>query len=184
MTSAPMSCCYRKVDMTDRLRIAWKATLLAGVFANSVGLSLTACADGPDSAGRPVAVTPTPSPSASGNWHAREGVYYQRAWGVDIVGVKRVSSGYMLEFSYRVLDAGKAKYLSDKTARPYLLDEVSDARLSVPAMENIGELRQTAPPTVGRIYYVIFGNPGKLVKPGNRVSVVIGKFRVDGLVVK
>lgn len=171
--------------MTDRRSFGWKATLFAGALASSVGASVTAyAADGPASAETPMAVTPTPPPPPSGNWHAREGVYFQRAWGVDIVGVKRVSSGYMLEFSYRVLDADKAKYLSDKTARPYLVDEASDARLAVPAMENIGELRQTAPPTVGRIYYIIFGNPGKLVKPSSRVSVIIGKFRVDGLVVK
>lgn len=171
--------------MMDRLGRGWKATLFAGALAGSVGVSAAAYAtDGLPSAETPMAVTPTPPPSPSGSWHAREGVYFQRAWGVDIVGVKRVSSGYMLEFSYRVLDAGKAKYLSDKTARPYLVDEASDARLSVPAMENIGELRQTAPLTVGRIYYVIFGNPGKLVKPSSRVSVIIGKFRVDGLVVK
>jgi hypothetical protein len=162
--------------MLTTLHRLGRATLLAGVVAGGVGCCATA--SGADTA------TVAPAPVSSGNWHAREGVYFQRTWGVDIVGVKRVSSGYMLEFSYRVLDAAKAKGLSDKTARPYLVDEASGARLAVPAMENIGELRQTATPTVDRIYYIIFGNPGRLVKPGSRVSVLIGKFRVDGLVVK
>ena len=176
--------CY-KIGMTVRLSVGWKATLFAGVLASSVVFCAAAyAADGTPSAEMPPAPTPTPVPASSGNWHAREGVYFQRTWGVDIVGVKRVSSGYMLEFSFRVLDAAKAKGLSDKTARPYIIDEATDTRLAVPAMENIGELRQTAPPTEGRIYYIIFGNPGKLVKPGSRVSVIIGKFRVDGLVVK
>jgi hypothetical protein len=31
---------------------------------------------------------------------------------------------------------------------------------------------------------MFFANPGKLVKPGHHVSVEIGEFRADGLVVK
>jgi hypothetical protein len=50
-------------------------------------------------------------------------------------------------------------------------------------MENIGELRQTAAPLADRTYFVIFGNPGKLVAPGDRVSIVIGDFRADEIVV-
>ncbi len=122
-------------------------------------------------------------PGPSGDWHAREGVYFQRNWGVDIVGVRPVSSGYMLEFRYRVLDPKKAKALNNKKARPYLIDEATGIRLAVPSMENIGELRQVAAPEADRTYFMIFGNPGKLVKSGNRVSVVIGDFRVTGLTV-
>jgi len=127
------------------------------------------------------AITPTASASS---WAARYGEYYQRNWGVEIAGVRRVSSGYLLEFRYRVIDPEKAKPLTEKAARPYLHDEASGATLAVPALEKIGEVRQTAKPVADRVYYMIFGNPGQLVKPGNRVSVVIGKFRVDGLIVQ
>lgn len=54
----------------------------------------------------------------------------------------------------------------------------------VPTMDKIGKLRTINTPQVNRTYWMIFGNPGRLVKPGNRVSVVIGDFRVDGLVVE
>jgi hypothetical protein len=50
-------------------------------------------------------------------------------------------------------------------------------------MENVGELRQAFSPEPDRIYYMIFGNPGKLVKLGSRVSIVIGNFYIDGLMV-
>jgi hypothetical protein len=122
-------------------------------------------------------------PGPSGNWHDREGVYFQRNWGVDIVGVRPVSSGYMLEFRYRVLDPKKAQSLNNKKARPYVIDEATGIRLAVPSMENIGELRQVATPEANRTYFMIFGNPGKLVKSGSPVSVVIGDFRVNGLIV-
>jgi hypothetical protein len=118
------------------------------------------------------------------DWHAKEGMFYKRNWGVDIIGVKVVSSGWMLRFDYRVLDVKMAKPIFDKMAKPYLIDDGSGARLSVPNMENIGNLRQTPEPVANRIYYTIFGNPGKLVKRGSNVSVVIGNFRADGLTVE
>ena len=55
--------------------------------------------------------------------------------------------------------------------------------LSVPAMENVGELRTGAAPEADRTYFMIFGNPGRLVKSGSRVSVVAGALHIDGLIV-
>lgn len=127
-----------------------------------------------------------PAASAAGAqqaWHARSSDRYKRNWGIDIAGVRPVSSGYMLRLSYTVIDATRAAPLFDKRSRPYLLDSKSGARLAVPAMENIGELRQTATPLPGRTYFVIFGNPGKLVRSGDRVSIVIGDFRAEDVIV-
>lgn len=114
---------------------------------------------------------------------ARDSLYYKRNWGVEIVGVKPVSSGYMLSFKYRVLDPEKAKLLNDRQTRAFLRDEATGNVLSVPAMENVGELRTGATPVADRTYFMIFGNPGKLVKSGSRVSVVAGALHVDGLIV-
>jgi hypothetical protein len=131
------------------------------------------------------AAAPEPRSAAPGaaDWHARQGLYYKRNWGVEVIGVKPVSSGYMLAFRYRVLDPEKAKLLNDRKAKAYLIDEASGIRLAVPALENVGELRSGTAPEADRNYFMIFGNPGKLVKPGSRISVVVGNFRVDGLVV-
>ena len=116
-------------------------------------------------------------------WHARYSDRYKRNWGVDIAGVRHVSSGYMLRLSYTVVDVARAAPLFDKRSRPYLIDNKTGARLAVPAMENIGELRQTATPIPGRTYFVIFGNPGKLVQPGDRVNIVIGDFKAEDVIV-
>jgi hypothetical protein len=113
----------------------------------------------------------------------RSSLYFKRSWGIDIVGVHPVASGQMLAFRYRVLDETKAKALFDKTLKPYLIDEASGTRLAVPSMENVGDLRQDVTPEADRIYYMIFGNPGKLVKAGSRVSIVIGNFHIEGLTV-
>jgi hypothetical protein len=50
-------------------------------------------------------------------------------------------------------------------------------------MENIGELRAGTTPQTDRVYFMIFGNPGKLVQSGAKVTIVAGTFRIEGLVV-
>jgi len=150
--------------------------LLAGLLASSA-LAFTAVAQ--DSPGK-AAVTDAKLTI----WGPFQSTFYKRTWGVDIVGVKAVSSGYMLRFSYKVLDAKKASELNNKKVTPYLLDEASGTKLTVPSMEKVGQLRQSAPPKDGREYWVIFGNSSKLVKRGSRVNIVIGNFHVDGLTVQ
>jgi len=54
----------------------------------------------------------------------------------------------------------------------------------VPAMENIGELRQTKDAIAGREYFVMFGNGNRIVRRGGAVDVVIGNFHADGLIVE
>jgi len=110
--------------------------------------------------------------------------FYQLTWGVDILGVEVVSSGFMLRFSYRVLDANKAKVLNDKKLTPYLFDQATGAKLEIPAMEKVGQLRQTATPEDGRVYWMIFGNTDSIVKRGSRVGIKIGAFHAEGLVVQ
>jgi hypothetical protein len=114
--------------------------------------------------------------------HARD--YYQAAWGVDSLGVRTVESGQLIRFNYRVVNAEKAQALNDKKANPYLVGEASHVKLVVPSMEKVGQLRQSSTPEAGRSYWMVFSNKGGYVKPGDRVSVVIGTFRASGLVVQ
>jgi hypothetical protein len=165
-------------------------TLLAGLLAGALAISGAHAqeqkADAPPrvkASKRQPTPKPETKPETVASWQARHGLYFQRKWGVDIVGVRPVSSGYMLRFDYRVTDPAKAAALNDRKARPYLIDEATRTALAIPAMEKVGELRQVAPFEVNRTYFMIFGNPGKLVKRGSRVTIVVGNFRVEGLVV-
>ena len=141
--------------------------------------ALTVCTALPASA-----ADETPPGKAVREWRARNAALINRNWGIDIVGVKPVSSGYMLAFKYKILDATKARLLNERKQKAYLVDEASGTVLAVPAMENIGELRAATTPQVDRTYFMIFGNPGKTVKSGARVSVVVGALHVDGLIVE
>jgi hypothetical protein len=109
--------------------------------------------------------------------------YYGLVWGVDSLSVKWAESGEIIRFSYRVLDADKAKVLNDKKNEPSLVCPRAGVKLVVPSLEKVGQLRQSAPPEAGKAYWMAFSNKGRPVKRGDRVSIVIGKFRADGLVV-
>jgi hypothetical protein len=110
--------------------------------------------------------------------------YYRLLWGVDRLEAKPVSSGAMIRFSYRVVDAVKAKTINDKEAIPQMIDQRTHASLVIPEMEKIGKLRQTSTPEAGREYWMLFSNKGSLVHAGSRVDVRIGNFRAEGLIVR
>lgn len=174
--------------MGSRLIRSVGAALLAGFLAGTWFASRAHAQE--DQRGRRLAgarqraAEAKPKPASTASWHARHGLSLQRNWGIDIVAVRPVSSGYMLRFDYRVVDPVKAAALNDRKAKPYLIDEATGTGLAVPAMENIGELRQVSPLQVNRVYFMIFGNPGKLVKRGSRVTIVAGNFRAEGFVVE
>jgi hypothetical protein len=109
--------------------------------------------------------------------------YYSLIWGVDSLSVKWAEQGEIVRFSYRVLDPEKAKTLNKKELEPALIDPQAGVRLVVPALEQVGILRQSGTPEAGKVYWMAFSNSGRRVKRGDRVVIQIGEFRADGLVV-
>lgn len=105
-------------------------------------------------------------------------------WGVKVLGIKLSAGDYMLDFRYRVLDPEKAKPLFDRHHKPYLVDESTGAVFVVPEPPKVGALRSTRPPKADRNYFMIFANPGRYMKKGKMVTVVIGDFKAEHLVVE
>jgi hypothetical protein len=172
-----------------------KEMLLAGLLAGSIvvcGASARAGAQDVRSAKSQATPAAAPAPSTKPParrlvdvpYSARAEMYRARRFGVDHLRVRSISSGASLEFRYRVVDPDKAQLLTDKRAKPLMIDQATGYKLEVPTMEKIGELRQTATPEQGREYWMVFANRGKLVKPGQRVDVLIGSFRAEGLTVE
>ena len=177
--------------------------LVAGVNARSAAQNPPAPAQSSTSA--PASSAPAQSPQANQNPAApaakastgvvpyryrahpvakRAREYYALLWGVDSFSVKSTESGEIIRFSYRVLDADKAKMLNDKKNEPSLIDPQAGVRLVVPTLEKVGQLRQSTSPEAGKVYWMAFSNKGRYVKPGHHVNVVIGNFRADGLIVR
>jgi hypothetical protein len=139
----------------------------------------------PSASGAPRAVSPGSGKSpyrATSSRHATN--FYQAIWGVDSFSAKIVESGEMVRFSYRILDAQKAEPLNDKKNEPAMLDERAHVKLVIPTLEKVGQLRQSGTPQEGKVYWMVFANKERYVKRGDRVSVVIGKFRVDSILVE
>jgi hypothetical protein len=108
----------------------------------------------------------------------------RRLWGIDDIHLRTTASGSLIRFSYRVIDADKAKILNSKKAAPYLIDDQNGLALQIPMLDQVGQLRQVATPQNGRAYWMAFSNKGRTVKPGSHVTVVIGTLRIDGLMVE
>ena len=108
-----------------------------------------------------------------------------RKWGIETLGVNLSAAGYMLDFRYRVTDPEKARLLMDGGAKPYLVDQATGARMRVPSPPKIGPLRQKPrKPIAGRTYFVLFANPGRYIKAGNKVTVVMGDCQLENLFVE
>jgi len=178
------------------------AVLLAGMAVSTLLTATALAQSSPGAAAQPDATAEQPAsgaakpgvatapgakalaPSAGVPRSQKAARYLALRYGVDHLQVRSLSSGASLEFRYRVLDAQKAKTLNDKRAAPYLIDWKTGAKLTVPTVEKIGVLRQTPTPEPGHEYWMVFANPGKLVRPGDRVDVVAGPVRLEGLIVE
>lgn len=130
---------------------------------------------------------PTTSPyHATGNPHSAT-YYYQAVWGVDKLVARVAASGSLVRFSYRVTDPKRAAVLADKHAKPAMYDPRSQRVLHIPVLEQVGALWQAGVEMKmekGKEYWMTFSNKGRPVKPGDRVTVVIGAFRAEGLMVE
>jgi hypothetical protein len=166
------------------------ATLLAAFLASSIVLSRSQAQSTQGTAKPSSAQSGQGSaPAAPVRYHPsrfskRASEYYGLIWGVDSLEVKWAESGEIIRFSYRVLDPVKAKALNDKKAEPSLIDPKAGVKLVVPSLEKVGQLRQSSTPEAGKSYWMAFSNKGRPVKRGDRVSVVIGPFKAEGLVVQ
>jgi len=173
--------------MTTTRPIARAALITVGALLGQL------CTTGVLAAAQPSAAASQTDPSAaqrktalrrSAGMSDRQRQYYVARWGVDKFKVSYTSSGNLIRFTYRVADPALAKPLADRDLTPYMLGLRSRALLHIPVMEKVGPLRQAMALESGKEYWMTFSNKGNLVRPGDRVNVMIGPFHADGLLVE
>ena len=112
----------------------------------------------------------------------------EKDWGIKFYGIRWTAEGYMLEMSFRVLDPSKAFPLLKQETKRYVLVEKSGAVLEVPFTDKLGSLKSSVRSSnmvkKDRNYMALFANPGKHVKPGDKVTLVIGNFMAENLIVQ
>jgi len=167
---------------TKRKLAAWilAGAVLSPVFAQSTATAPAAVT----TPARPAAAPGPPSRYQPNRFAGQAGRYYALFWGIESPSVKAAEAGELIRFTYHVLDPDKAKAINDKKNEAYLIFPDAKIRLSVPSLEKVGQLRQSSSPEAGKTYWMAFSNPGRRVKRGDRVNVVIGQFHADGLIVE
>jgi hypothetical protein len=105
--------------------------------------------------------------------------------GVEVVAVRLTAAGHMLDFRYRVTDPGKASALLNRKAKAHAIHLRTGEKLGVPRMARVGRLKSSA--AEGKrdtVYFLFFDTRGQPVKPGDRVTVVVGEHRFEDLAVQ
>jgi hypothetical protein len=105
--------------------------------------------------------------------------------GIEVVALRLAAGGYMLDFRYRAIEPERAVILFDRQTKPYLIHEGTGAKFLIPAPAKVGPLRQTSnQPVAGKVYFMMFANPGQYVKAGDQVTVVFGDYLIEHLTVE
>jgi hypothetical protein len=107
-------------------------------------------------------------------------------YGIRVEGLHLSAAGSMLDLRYRVLDAKKAAPILDRKQQPYLFDAARGAKLGVPDTPVLGQIRQTSRNNkilTDHTYFILFGNPGKALQRGDRVSLLLGQVKITELTV-
>ncbi len=102
--------------------------------------------------------------------------------GIQIVRLGLTGGGDMVDLRYIVLDLTKAQ--ASITVKPVKLkDDVTGMEAKVPDMPRVGALRVQKLSVTGKLYYVLFHNPGQRFTDGSKVTLLIGDKSYSGLLI-
>jgi len=105
--------------------------------------------------------------------------------GVRPISIQLSATDYILDFRYKVIDAEKAAGIINRKTKPYLIVEKTGVRLNVPQSYKVGPLRQSAQfAQSNRNYFMLFANPGRLVKAGDKVTLMAGDLKLEHMTVQ
>jgi hypothetical protein len=100
--------------------------------------------------------------------------------GVRLERVALSGEGGLIDVRYRVIDADKAQAVHAPENPPLVLDQRSGAIVNQLLMSHLHHGRAKE----GVRYYLIFYNPGDVIRRGGRVSIQLGGARVEGVTVR
>ena len=108
--------------------------------------------------------------------------------GVELVGIRLSGADFLIDVRYRVKDVAKAQALMERKVHPVLVNEATGDRYYVPQAPKLGQLRQSAtakqPVQLDKVYFMLFANPDRKLRSGEKVTLHAGESTVKGLVVQ
>lgn len=111
----------------------------------------------------------------------------EAGYGIRVDGLRLSAHGYILDFRYRVLNPEYAAPILDAKKTVYLVDEARGAKLGVPQSPVIGGMRQTSRNRVvytDRDYFILFVNPGRTVRTGDKLKLAVDGVKIAELTVQ
>jgi hypothetical protein len=166
--------------MADLVRVTTRRRWLAGAACGVAVLAhpLACAAD----AAAEVATPAATGAAVKGATRPLEGL------GVELMAVRLTASDFMIDLRYRVKDVGRAQALLEQKVRPVLVNVATGDRYYVPQAPKVGSLKQSAtakqPAIVDRIYFMLFANPDRRLKAGEKVTLYAGDSVVEDIVVQ
>jgi cytochrome c-type biogenesis protein CcmE len=100
--------------------------------------------------------------------------------GVKLVQVAVTGDGGLLDVRFQVVDPNTAADLHNAATPPAIVDEGTGIVASSLFMGH----EHHAPYEVGLTYYLIFEDPGNVIRRGSKVSVLLGDAQVEHVVVR
>ncbi len=147
-----------------------------GLIVMVLGLAVVFAGCGHDHGHEHEAAVPATSPVVAGPLDQ---------YGVEVKGLNLSAAGYMLDFRFMVVDPDKAAAIFGPEVENTVIDQQSGAKLIVPAPPKVGSMRQNKEtPRKDKTYFVMFANPGRFIKRGDKVTVVLGPMELKDVVVQ
>jgi hypothetical protein len=105
--------------------------------------------------------------------------------GIELVGLELTAENYLVGLRYRVIDPGKSRTLVEHNVHPVLVNESTGERYYVPQMRAPRSPQQKRPlskahrPPVqaqpGKTYVILFANPDRKLRAGEKVTLYAGE---------
>lgn len=103
----------------------------------------------------------------------------EERYGIRITMLAVTAGGGAVDFRFQVVDPDKASvYLHGTEDLPVLIVEGSGARIEAPNHAH------TTAYQYGIVYYMLYGNPRSVIRPGTKVTAVLGDLRLRHIVVR
>ncbi len=108
----------------------------------------------------------------------------ENEWGIELVRLGLSAAGYMIDFRYKLIDPEKADSLFNRKTKLYLVHQKTSKTIPVYNPAKVGPMRQTAiEPKSGRNYFIMFANPGRLIQPGDKITLIVGDSKIENLTI-
>lgn len=169
--------------MNDLSHATWRYALaLLATGAVAVAIAGTATVRAADA---PADAVPTPGPASPAALTAPQA---STDLGVELIGVQLSASDFLIDLRYRVKDVSRAQSLLERKVQAVLVNETTGDRFYVPQVPKVGALKQSAtskqPAQLDRVYFMLFANPDRKLKAGEKVTLYAGDTVVKDLVVR